>query len=189
VKLLKVSLGLAVALATAFAQPGGQKKGPPPPPFLVTSSEFADGGDLPRSHSCAVGDAATTPPFEWKNVPPGTQSLAFIFHDGDAHPGKGIYDVTHWIAWNIPPSTTSLAAGIKPGDLPDGTRQGKSISGANAYRSACPPPNTKPHHYIFELYALDEKVDLPADASRADLMKAIDGHIIGSTVYTSVFHQ
>ena len=89
-------------------------------------------------------------------------SFALIFHDTDAAPGKGAMDVTHWILWNIPASATQLPAGVQPDASPDGIEQGKNIRGVNGYQPPCPPVGARPHHYIFELYALDTKLDLPA---------------------------
>ena len=74
-----------------------------------------------------------------------------------------------------------------PGSSPDGIQQGKNVRGANGYEGPCPPPGSTPHHYIFELYALDQKLDLMAGGSRADLSKAMDGHVIGKAVYVSLF--
>jgi Raf kinase inhibitor-like YbhB/YbcL family protein len=98
-------------------------------------------------------------------------------------------DVTHWIVWNIPEGATQLAAGIQPDSSPAGIEQGKNIRGVNGYQPPCPPAGVKPHHYIFELYALDTKLNLPAGSSRADLLKAMDGHIIGKASLVGLFGQ
>jgi Raf kinase inhibitor-like YbhB/YbcL family protein len=89
---------------------------------------------------------------------------------------KGVMDVTHWTFWNVPATSTSVAAGVKPDSSPDGIVQGKNIRNVNGYQPPCPPPGATPHHYIFEIYALDTKLDLPAGSPRADLLKAMDGH-------------
>jgi Raf kinase inhibitor-like YbhB/YbcL family protein len=116
-------------------------------------------------------------------------AFALIFHDGDVHLGKGFDDVTHWIAWNIPASATGLPAGVAAtADLPDGTRQGKNVTGNAGYLGPCPPAGL-PHHYTLEVYALDAKLDLAATAVRDDLEKALSGHILASGVYNGVFHQ
>jgi Raf kinase inhibitor-like YbhB/YbcL family protein len=72
--------------------------------------------------------------------------------------------------------------------MDDGAIQGKNVRGVNGYQGPCPPPG-KPHHYTFELYVLDNTLDLGPDASRADVMKAMDGHIIGKAVYVGFFHR
>ena len=84
-------------------------------------------------------------------------SFALIFHDTDAAPAKGAMDVTHWILWNIPASATQLPAGVQPDTSPDGIQQGKNVRGVNGYQPPCPPVGARPHHYVFELYALDAK--------------------------------
>jgi Raf kinase inhibitor-like YbhB/YbcL family protein len=73
-------------------------------------------------------------------------------------------------------------------DLPDGTHQGNNIAQRIGYMGPCPPPGL-PHHYTLEVYALDAKLDLPATAGRADLEKALSGHILASGVYNGLFHR
>jgi Raf kinase inhibitor-like YbhB/YbcL family protein len=141
---------------------------------------------IPTQYSCADPDAST-PALEWSNAPFGTVSFAVILHDTDAAPGKNSMDVTHWIVWNVPGSSTSVAAGVKPDASPDGIMQGKNVRNINGYQPPCPPPGANPHHYIFEIFALDTKLDLPAGSSRADLLKSMDGHVIGKATYVGIF--
>ena len=144
---------------------------------------------LPVKYTCAAKPSFVSPALQWSNVPKGTASFTLIFHDPDAQPGKGISDVTHWIVWNIPATATQLPEGVAASPkMDDGTIQGKNIGGVNGYQGPCPRPGN-PHHYTFELYALDQKVDLAPDAPRADVLKAMDGHIIGKAVYIGFFHQ
>jgi hypothetical protein len=96
-------------------------------------------------------------------------------------------DVTHWIFWNIPASSTAVAAGVKVDASPDGIVQGKNVRGVNGFQPPCPPLGATPHHYTFEMYALDSKLDLPAGATRADLLKAMDGHVVGKATYAGLF--
>jgi Raf kinase inhibitor-like YbhB/YbcL family protein len=110
-----------------------------------------------------------------------------IMHDTDAAPMKGVMDVTHWIFWGIPASATSVPAGIKPDSSPNGIVQGVNIRKVNGFQPPCPPPGATPHHYIFEIYALDSTLDLAAGSSRADLLKAMDGHVIGKATYVGLF--
>lgn len=159
---------------------------PPPSKFKLMSSAYAEGSMIPTQYSCADPMAAS-PALSWSNAPAAAQSFAIVFHDTDAAPMKGVMDVTHWIFWGIPASSTSVAAGVKPDSSPDGIMQGKNIRGVNGYQPPCPPPGATPHHYIFEIYALDSKLDLPAGTARADLLKAMDGHVIGKATYVGVF--
>lgn len=180
---------LATLLAgQMYAQGEKAKKGPAPPAMRMTSPSFADGSVIPDKYTQA--GQSISPALEWTNVPMGTVTFALLFHDPDVALQKKLDDVTHWIAWNIPGSATKLEEGIKEGaTLPDGTIQGKNLRGANAYMGPGAPANAPEHHYTFELFALDTKLDLGPDASRADLMKAIDGHIIGKAVWEGRFHR
>ncbi len=131
-----------------------------------------------------------SPALTWTNVPKAAVTLTLIMHDTDANPQKGILDVTHWTVFNIPASASSLAEGIAPDTaVGDGGMQGKNIRGVNGYQAPCPPKGGPAHHYVFELYALDTKLDLPAGTPRADILKAMDGHIVGKSSYVGLFHH
>jgi Raf kinase inhibitor-like YbhB/YbcL family protein len=172
----------AGAAGTAAQQPAA----PPPSKFQLSSPAYTEGSQIPPQFTCADASFAS-PPLEWSNPPAKTASFAVIFHDTDAAPGKNSMDVTHWILWNIPGSTTQLQGGIKPGTSPDGIEQGKNIRGVAGYQGPCPPPGATPHHYIFEIYALDQKLDLSAGSSRAELLQAMDGHVVGKATYVGRF--
>jgi Raf kinase inhibitor-like YbhB/YbcL family protein len=174
---------LMVGVVSLAAQ---QAPAPPPSKFKLTSSAYTEGSMIPTQYSCADPNAAS-PELSWSNAPNNPTSYAVVLHDTDAAPMKGVMDVTHWIFWNIPASATSLAAGVKPDSSPDGIVQGKNIRGVNGYQPPCPPPGATPHHYIFEIYALDAKLDLPAGSPRADLLKAMDGHVVGKATYVGIF--
>ena len=122
-----------------------------------------------------------------------TVSFAVILHDTDAAPGKGTMDVTHWILWNVPATDSSLPASIAVDSSPDGIVQGKNVAMKNGFQPPCPPPGATPHHYVFELYALDTNLDVKpsADAfeTRANVMKAIQGHILAKAVYGGLFRR
>jgi Raf kinase inhibitor-like YbhB/YbcL family protein len=178
---------LALTANAAFAQNKGGGGGIPSP-LKITVSGYSDGGAIPDKYTCAVKPAGGSPQIDWSGAPAGTMSFAVIFHDGDVHPGKSFDDVTHWIAWNIPGSSTGLSAGLASGDLPDGTKQGANIARQNGYMGPCPPPGL-PHHYTLEIYALDSKLDIPSTSNRDDLEKALGGHILASGVYNGLFHR
>ena len=94
-------------------------------------------------------------------MPDGTQSFVLIAHDLDAAIGNGTDDILHWMLWNIPAATRSLPEGVPQGtQLPDGTRQ-ISASGPY-YRGPGAPAAGPPHHYVFELYAIDAMIDVAA---------------------------
>ena len=191
---------LMAAAVPAAAQQGNAAARPNvTPPLTLTTPAFSDGGTIPVKYSCA----ATTPPpggrlhvslgvspeLHWSNVPTGTASFVLILHDGDAHIAKAYDDIPHWVIFNIPGDATFLAEGVRP-DAPmaDGTVQGSNMMGRAAYQGPCAPPGAA-HHYVFELYALDKKLDLPNGASRAEIEKAIDGHVLSGTIYVGLFKR
>lgn len=184
--LVHEGLIIVFALALMGANAIAQQQAPPPSKFKVMSSAYSDGGQIPTQFTCADKNGAS-PAFQWSDPPKGTMSFAVIFHDTDAAPGKNSMDVTHWILWNIPATMTQLPASVQPDSSPDGIAQGKNVRSVNGYQPPCPPPGATPHHYVFELFALDTKLDLPAGSSRADLLKAMDGHIVGKATWVGVF--
>ena len=190
IKLVQSITVLAFLIMAGIASAAAQQQATPPPPppskFKLMSSAYAEGSMIPTQFSCADPNAAS-PALSWTNPPNNTASFAVIMHDTDAAPMKGVMDVTHWIFWGIPASSTSVAAGIKPDSTPDGIVQGVNIRKVNGYQPPCPPPGATPHHYVFEIYALDAKLDLPAGSPRADLLKAMDGHVIGKASYFGLF--
>ena len=164
----------------------------------VTSSGWADGGEVPMRHAGRGENLSPAFEFHWSlgptpaQAPETLQTYAVIFHDiENPGPNKGIADTLHWSAFNIPGAAKGLPEGLGPGDLPDGTRNGPGIMarGGNPGRYFGPGAGPGPfHHYIFEFYALDAKLDLPASATRDDLLKAMEGHVIGKAAYTGRFH-
>ncbi len=187
---------IAIQSASANAQQpqGGQARGggrgPQAPPLLMTTTAFEDGGVIPAKY---VGPMGVSPELKWTKVPMGTQSFVLLFHDPEPVLNRGLMDVTHWLVWNIPATATGLQEGVAQGaELPDGTRQ-VSLR-ANAYMGPGAPPGPF-HHYTFELYALDTKVEVPsatpqqAGATRSEVIKAMDGHILGKAVIVGRFHQ
>ncbi|MBI2707495.1 MAG: YbhB/YbcL family Raf kinase inhibitor-like protein [Proteobacteria bacterium] len=132
------------------------------------STAFADQETIPVKYT-AQGQEIS-PSLRWQDVPEGTRSLALICEDPDA-PG-GTYN--HWLLYNIPVSTGVLAEGIK--DLPHGTQSLLTSSRTRDYVGPNPPSGT--HRYFFILYALDTVLQLPDTASKADLLKAMESHIL-----------
>jgi len=137
----------------------------------VSSSAFQEGGMIPAKYTCDGNDLS--PPLKWTGVPEGTKSIALISDDPDAPVGTWV----HWVMWNLPPTARELAEGVPPkAQLPDGSRQGVSDFGRPGYGGPCPPGGT--HRYYFKVYALDAMLDLPNGTRKADLVKAMKGHIL-----------
>jgi Raf kinase inhibitor-like YbhB/YbcL family protein len=182
------ALMILMSVAAAAGRVAAQQQAAPPPSKFKMTSVFSDGDWIPVQFTCGVPDFSS-PGVQWSDGPQGTMSFAMVLHDTDAAPAKGAMDVTHWILWNIPAGAAELQAGVQPDTSPGGILQGKNNRGVNGYQPPCPPVGALPHHYVFELYALDTKLSLPAGASRADLQKAMDGHVIGKATIIGIFRQ
>jgi len=193
-----LALGTGVALAgqgggagAGGQAQGGGRGGPQPPPLVMTTTSFEDGGIIPAKF---VGPMGVSPALAWTQVPAGTQSFVLLMHDPDVAQQRSTRDVLHWLVWNIPGTATGLAEGLPQGaELPDGTRQ-VSLR-ANGYMGPAAPATAPLHHYTFELFALDAKLEVPAAtpqtaaAAREAVMKAIDGHALGKAVLVGRYHQ
>jgi Raf kinase inhibitor-like YbhB/YbcL family protein len=178
---------------------GGQGAGraaeAPVPRLKLSSSGFTDGGAYPLDFTCyanggnAQNPSTINPPFSWTNVPRGTQSFVLTLNGTDNHPNKGIDMEMFWVVYNIPANATSIAQGLKPGDLPDGSHQAAGQRNIQGYRAPCAPAGVGRLHYMFNLFALDSTLNLPAGASEADIRKAMDGHILGSSINVASFEK
>lgn len=131
----------------------------------LSSPAFGPSQPIPVNHT--AHGAGVSPPLAISNVPPGTQSLAIILHDPDAPHGN----FTHWVIWNLSGSATLLPEN----HVPSGALQGLNDFGKPGYGPPAPPSGT--HRYMFDLYALNTQLDLPAGATVAQLTQAMEGHI------------
>ncbi len=143
--------------------------------FALTSSGFSNGGKI-----SATDYLLRSPTLNWSNAPAGTQSFAIIVDT----PCPIFQPFVQWVAYNIPASATS----IRSDSLPDGAKQGKNSIGLPAWIGPLPPPGTV-HTYYFRLYALDADLNLPGGMNRADLLKSISGHVLGSSVISATCGQ
>ncbi len=173
----------AVMTAAAFAcggsAPAGMTAGPggSAMTFALTSKAFENGGNIPRKFTCDGPDVS--PALSWNEPPAGTKSLALISDDPDAPVGTWV----HWVAFDIPPGTRELPEGVaKTADLPGGGKQGRTDFGRIGYGGPCPPPG-KPHRYFFKLYALDTQLNLKPGSTKADVEKAMKGHILAQAEF------
>ena len=192
-----IASGVLPALAQAPAgQPPaaapnapGRGRGPGGPGLTLTTPAFPDGGVIPGKFTMA-DPSAVSPELDWTNVPDGTVSFVLLLHDPDVALQKKTDDVTHWLAFNIPGTARQLPQGVpNTPQLPDGTVQAKNIRGTVGYMGPGAPPAGPDHHYTFELFALDTKLDLGPDATRAQIMDAMQGHILGKGVLVGRFHR
>jgi Raf kinase inhibitor-like YbhB/YbcL family protein len=151
--------------------------------FEISSSVIAPGDPIPAQNTCAGADLS--PPLSWSDAPAGTKSFALIVADPDA-PSGVFY---HWVAYNLPASSTGLPAAVAPtSDLTNGGTQGVNSFGAIGYKGPC-PPHGKPHHYHFRLFALDTKLDLRSGADAMELEAAIKGHSLASADLVGTFQR
>lgn len=197
---------VALCSAPAFAQGGqggaggrggGQGRGSGgrggAPPLLMSSPAWEDGGVIPDKYTQAAGPMSPSPELKWSQVPMGTQSFVLLMHDPEGIRNKSAkMDVTHWLVWNIPATSTGLPEGFPDGERPDGTRQVSLRSGGYMGPGAPAGPY---HHYTFELYALDTKIDVPlgtpqqAEETRTAVVNAMEGHVIGKALLVARFHR
>jgi Raf kinase inhibitor-like YbhB/YbcL family protein len=141
----------------------------------LNSTAFAQGGDIPRKYTCEGDDIA--PPLSWSDVPERTLSLALIVDDPDApDPAAPKRTWVHWVVYNIPPDTTELKENVEGSKLPNGTREGKNDWDRIGYGGPCPPIGR--HRYYHKLYALDVVLPDLNQPTKADLLKAMDGHVL-----------
>ncbi len=138
----------------------------------ITSTAFAEGQPVPDRYTCAGQDVS--PPLAWSGAPTGAKSFALIADDPDAPTGTWV----HWVIFNLPPTAAALGEDTPPSpELPDGSKQGVNDFGNSGYGGPCPPPG-KPHRYFFNIYALDATLDLKPGATKKELLKAMEGHIL-----------
>lgn len=138
----------------------------------LKSSSFKEGGSIPPKYTCKGEDVS--PPLSWDRVPDGTKSLALICDDPDAP----FMTWVHWVVYNIPAGATRLGEAVpKEETLSDGTMQGLSDFRRIGYGGPCPPAGG-PHRYYFKLYALGAKLDLKPGATKKELLKAMEGHVL-----------
>jgi Raf kinase inhibitor-like YbhB/YbcL family protein len=202
----KLVAALAVCVPLILAAqgtppPAGQRgaggQAPPATARLsVSSPSFPDGGEVPMRFAFRGDNKSPAFEFHWLlGTAPGTapaelQSYAVIFRDIENSTMRTTVDTLHWSAFNIPASATGLAEGLPAGDLPDGTVHGPGLARRNNAPGAYFGPGAGPgpfHHYVFEFYALDTKLTLPGTTTREELLKAMDGHVIGKAAYVGRF--
>jgi len=188
-KMFYVVAVLAFTVTLALPQGKGGGKGAPKGPGMALSSpDFQDGGIIPDKFTQA-DPMPVSPRLEWTNVPDNTQSFVLIMHDPDNALNGGTDDVLHWIMFNIPGTARSLAGGLAlDAQLPDGTIQAKGIRNVG-YMGPGNAAINPYHHYTLELYALNAKLTLGPDATRADIMKAMDTHTAGKAVLVGRFKR
>jgi hypothetical protein len=139
----------------------------------LTSPAFAEGKSIPPAHT---GDGVdSSPALKWGELPPGTKTLALICDDPDAPIGTWV----HWVLYDMPATVSELPEKVPTTEtLPNGAKQGRNDFGRTGYGGPAPPPG-KPHRYFFKIYALDAELGLKPRATKKELLRAMEGHILG----------
>jgi len=157
--------------------------------FELKSPAFKNNERIPRKHTGEGEDAS--PALAWSNAPAGTKSFALIMDDPDAPVGLWI----HWVLYDLPATLTSLPEGVtKKESLPDSSKHGRAWGVKDAefnrvgYYGPLPPPG-KPHRYFFKLYALDQVLGLPSQATNTQVIKAMTGHILAEAQIIGIYER
>jgi Raf kinase inhibitor-like YbhB/YbcL family protein len=149
----------------------------------IKSDAFENSLYIPSEYTCESQDIS--PALKWSSAPMDTKSFVLICDDPDA-PGK---TWSHWVIFNMPKDKTSLPENVaKIGTLDDGSIQGINDFGKSGYQGPCPPPGG-PHRYFFKLYALDIVLTLDENATRDDVLQAIQGHVIGEAQLYGIYQR
>lgn len=164
--------GLVLILVSDTSGKEGKKMGE----MTISSTAFENNGNIPAKYTCDGMDV--NPPLRFDNVPEA-RSLALIVDDPDAPMGTWV----HWVLWNIDPKTSE----IREDSVPKGALQGINDFGKHDYGGPCPPSGT--HRYFFKLYALDSTLNLDKNARKADVEKAMKGHILAQAQIVGLYRR
>lgn len=141
----------------------------------LSSSAFVHGGEIPRRFTCEGEDVS--PPLAWSGAPAETRSLALVVEDPDAPDPKAPRTTwVHWVLYDLPPTSQGLAEALVGTALPPGARQGRNDWKREGYGGPCPPIGR--HRYFFRLYALDTALGDLGSPTRAQLLEALEGHVL-----------
>jgi Raf kinase inhibitor-like YbhB/YbcL family protein len=144
-------------------------------PLTINSPAFTAGGSIPAKHTCEGQDVS--PALTWSGVPAGAKSLALIVDDPDApDPAAPKRVWVHWVLYNMPATAAGLPEAVATASLPSGTREGTNDWNRTGYGGPCPPIGR--HRYFFKLYALDRELPDLGSPTKAELLKAMQGHVL-----------
>jgi Raf kinase inhibitor-like YbhB/YbcL family protein len=152
----------------------------------LSSTAFPDNGPIPALHTCEGRDIS--PPLQWAAWPEGTRSLVLIVDDPDApDPAAPKMTWVHWVLYNLPPTAAGLPEAVSSAALPAGTREGLNDWKRTGYGGPCPPIGR--HRYFHKLYALDVVLPDLGRASKADVEKAMQGHILSTATLLGTYQK
>jgi hypothetical protein len=154
--------------------------------LTLTSPRFSPNGEIPVRYTCEAEDVS--PPLGWSGAPQGTRSFALVVDDPDAPDPRAPKTVwVHWVLYDIPASATGLPEGVKRSALPPGTREGLNDWKKPGYRGPCPPVGR--HRYFHKLYALDAELPDLGTPNRAELEKAMQGHVLAKAELVGTYEK
>ena len=153
-------------------------------PLQITSPAFSDGVEIPSKYTCEGDDVS--PPLTFAGVPAGTKSLVLIVDDPDApDPKAPKMTYVHWVLFDLPPDTSEIVEGMVA--LPTGTKSGLNDWKRPGYGGPCPPIGR--HRYFFKLYALDARLEGLSAATKADVLAAMQGHVLAETQMVGTYQK
>ncbi|MHC4985261.1 MAG: YbhB/YbcL family Raf kinase inhibitor-like protein [Planctomycetota bacterium] len=178
-RIISIALPVAVALAAWVAIACEDSDDPETPAMTITSTAFENGQPIPTKYTGEGDDVS--PPLAWSGLPDGAQQLALICDDPDAPTDQ---PWVHWVIYGLPPTTTALPEGVPPTETVEDPPATQGVNGwpgdVIGYKGPMPPPGHGVHHYHFKLYALDAALELEAGLTKAELLEAMDGHVLAT---------
>lgn len=180
------ALSLVAFLACTKHRPSTQPTTTPSPSAKVemklVSNAFKEGEAIPRQHTCDGIDIS--PPLEWSGTPKTAKTIAIIADDPDAPSGTWV----HWVVYNLPAENIGLVENLPATEsLRAGGFHGKTDFGKIGYGGPCPPSGT--HRYFFKVYAVDSELPLKAGATKDELLKAMEGHVVAQAQLMGTYRR
>jgi Raf kinase inhibitor-like YbhB/YbcL family protein len=152
----------------------------------LKSPAFSHLGEMPKRYTCEGSDVS--PPLAWSGVPEGTESVALVVDDPDApDPKAPKMTWVHWVLYNLPPTAGALPEAVAPEALPPGTQQGFNDWNRPGYGGPCPPIGR--HRYFHKLYALDTVITGLKSPTKAELVRAMEGHVLAETELIGTYQK
>jgi hypothetical protein len=154
--------------------------------LTIGSAAFEDGAPMATKYTCEGDDIS--PPLQWDGIPEGTRSLALIMDDPDApDPKAPKMTYVHWVLYNLPPDSNGLPERTRSEDLPPGTLEGLNDWQRTGYGGPCPPIGR--HRYFHKLYALDTVLDDLGQPTKAQLLKAMESHVLAQAQVMGTYQK
>ena len=155
-------------------------------PLVLTSSAFTHQGSIPQQYTCQGRDLS--PPLSWSGAPEGTKGFVLVVDDPDApDPAAPKRTWVHWVLYSIPPGTASLGEAVTTAKLPAGAREGTNDWNRTGYGGPCPPVGR--HRYFHKLYALDTELPDLGPARKAEVEKAMEGHVLAKAELIGTYQK